>query len=138
MSNLSETRIKHLELIQAVITRMAGNSFLLKGWSVTLVSALFALASKEADVRYVLISYFPAAMFWFLDGYFLFQERLFRRLYDKVRSTQNVDTDFSMNTSGLEGESATWPSSIFSKTLLIFHGVIIFTICVVMFFLKRA
>jgi hypothetical protein len=34
---------KHLELIQAVISRMAGNSFLLKGWSVTLAAALLAL-----------------------------------------------------------------------------------------------
>ena len=34
---------KHLELIQGVINRLSTNSFLLKGWSVVLVSALFAL-----------------------------------------------------------------------------------------------
>ena len=27
-------RVKHLELIQAIVTRMAGNSFLIKGWTV--------------------------------------------------------------------------------------------------------
>jgi hypothetical protein len=32
-------KIKHLEMIQAVISRLANNSFLLKGWSITLVSA---------------------------------------------------------------------------------------------------
>ena len=44
------TREKHLELIQGVINRMAGNSFHLKGWSVVLVSALFALAASNAKV----------------------------------------------------------------------------------------
>ena len=34
-----ESKIAHLEMVQAVITRMAGNSFLIKGWSVTLVAA---------------------------------------------------------------------------------------------------
>lgn len=110
---------------------------MVKGWSVTLVSALFALASKDADSRYVLVSYFPAALFWFLDGYFLYQERLFRKLYDQVRMGAGADSDFSMSTAGLEREAATWPSAICSKTLLMFHGVIILTICVVMFFLAK-
>ncbi len=44
-----EAKLKHLELSQGVINRMAGNSFLLKGWSVTLVSALFALSAKDSN-----------------------------------------------------------------------------------------
>jgi hypothetical protein len=40
-----DAQIAHLQMIQAVITRMGSNSFLLKGWSVTLVAALFALAA---------------------------------------------------------------------------------------------
>lgn len=47
-----ENRIKHLELIQVIITRMAGNSFMLKGWAVTLVSGIFVLASKDTDKLY--------------------------------------------------------------------------------------
>jgi hypothetical protein len=46
---LMESKLKHLELVQGVINRMAGNSFILKGWSVTLTSALFALAAKDAN-----------------------------------------------------------------------------------------
>lgn len=134
---MSEQQIKHLEMIQAVITRMAANSFMLKGWSVTLVSALFALAAKDADARYVLVSYFPVAMFWFLDGYFLFQERLFRKLYDKARVDKGSNSDFSMNTVGLEEKEATWASAILSRTLLIFHGVIFLTVVVVMFVLRK-
>lgn len=38
----TELNDKHLALVQGVINRLAGNSFSLKGWSVTLVSALLA------------------------------------------------------------------------------------------------
>ena len=51
-----DNKIKLLEMIQSVITRMANNSFLLKGWAVTLVSAMFALSVKESDKRFFLIA----------------------------------------------------------------------------------
>lgn len=126
-----EEKIRHLEMIQGVINRMAKNSFLLKGWSVILVSALFALAAKDSNTHFVLLAYFPALAFWILDGYFLQQERLFRKLYDKVRATKNEDIDFSMDTSIVKKEVACWFCVCFSKTLRIFHGVIIVTICIV-------
>jgi hypothetical protein len=128
-------KIKHLEIIQAVVNRVAGNSFSIKGWSVALISGLFALSAKDHDRRYILISYFPVVMFWILDGYYLFQERLFRKLYDKNRTDQNTISDYSMSTAGLEDEATSWASAIFSKTILLFHGVIFLTICIVMLFL---
>ena len=74
------SREKHLELIQGVINRMAGNSFHLKGWSVVLVSALFALAASDANINFVYLAFLPAIAFWVLDGYFLWQERMYRKL----------------------------------------------------------
>ena len=59
-----ESKIAHLEMVQAVITRMAGNSFLIKGWSVTLVAALFALAAAHTNPLFVYLAYFPTFMFW--------------------------------------------------------------------------
>lgn len=59
-----EKKLKHLEMIQAVINRMANNSFMLKGWTVTLVAGIFALASKDADKMYFLIAYIPLIIFW--------------------------------------------------------------------------
>jgi hypothetical protein len=126
-----EKKLKHLEMIQGVINRMGSNSFMLKGWSVILVSALFALAAKDANTHFILLAYFPALVFWILDGYFLQQERLFRKLYDKVREMKNEDIDFSMNTSIVKKEVKCWFCVCFSKTLLIFHGVIIVAICIV-------
>lgn len=64
---------------------MAGNSFLLKGWSVTLAAALVALAAKDTDLRFSVLALIPPLIFWGLDAYYLRLERLFRALYDDVR-----------------------------------------------------
>ncbi len=128
-----EKRIKHLEMIQGVVNRLSTNSFLLKGWSVVLVSALFALSAKDRKLFFVYLAYFPAFAFWGLDGYFLWQERLYRGLYNKVRTMAEDEVDFSMDTSLINGMTPSWIETVFSKTLLLFHGVIIGTIVMVMF-----
>ena len=119
-----ESKLKHLELIQAVVNRMANNSFLLKGWSVTLVSALLALAAANSDRRFVFVAVLPLLMFWLLDAYFLRQERLFRKLYDKVRKLDANAIDFSMNTAPHVAETASWIGVMFSRTLVIFYGAL--------------
>lgn len=127
-----ETKMKHLEMIQGVINRMAGNSFLLKGWSVTLTSALFALAANDANPFFVYLAYFPCATFWSLDGYFLRQERLYRKLYQHVSKKKPEEIDFSMNATVYESEVDSWLSTCFSITLRIFHGTVFGTIVVIM------
>lgn len=127
-----ENKRTHLAMIQGVVNRLAQDSFLLKGWSVVLVSALFALAANSSNQYFVYLAYFPAIAFWILDGYFLWQERLFRALYDKVRVLNEDDIDFSMDTTELKDDNKSWSEAIFSKTLLIFHGTIIGSIVIVM------
>ena len=128
-----EKKLKHLEMLQAIISRMARNSFLLKGWNVVLVSAIFALASTESKSALVFLAYLPAVVFWLLDGYFVRQERLFCKLYDKVRSMGEDDIDFSMNTSPVEAEVDSWLKVTSSITLRLFHGSILLTITAVWF-----
>lgn len=126
-----EKRLKHLEMLQSIISRMATNSFLLKGWNVVLVSAIFALASTKSKSAIIFLAYLPAAMFWLLDGYFLRQEQLFRKLYDKVRATSENDINFSMNTVPVETEVDSWLRITWSITLRLFHGTILLTITAV-------
>ena len=116
-----EAKLKYLEMIQAVITRMAHNSFLLKGWSVTLTAAIFALSAKDANPNFVIIALLPTSVFWGLDGYFLRQERLFRKLYDSARNQPPKDIDFSMNTQPYQNEVDSWFGVVVSTTLLAFH-----------------
>ena len=94
-----ENKLIHLELIQGIISRMANDSFALKGWSVTLIAGIFALANKDTDKMYFLIAYVPILVFWGLDTYYLLQERLFRSLYNKVRKLEESAIDFGMDIS---------------------------------------
>ncbi len=93
---------------------------------------MFALAAKGADLLFVYLAYFPAISFWLLDGYFLRQERLFRKLYDHVRKSPEEKIDFSMDVSTVSDEVANWASVTLSKTLIAFHGVIVMAIIAVM------
>ena len=120
-----EKKLAHLQMIQGIVNRLSQNSFLLKGWSVVLVSALFALSASNLKMFFIYLAYFPALAFWILDGYFLWQERLFRALYDYIRDLDEDKIDFSMDTSIVKDNVATWAEGIFSKTLLIFHGTVV-------------
>ena len=127
-----QAKIAHPGFIQAIITRMGLNSFLLKGWSVTLVAAIFALAAKQADRRFVLLAFFPIAVFWLLDAFFLHQEKLFRRLYELV-ALGKVDSDqFTLDTKGIKGVPGI-ASVFFSKTLRLFYGSLVGVILFAMF-----
>lgn len=123
----------HLEMIQGIVNRLSHNSFLLKGWTVVLVSALFALAAKDKNMLFIYLAYFPCISFWCLDAYFLWQERLFRALYDHVRTMKEDDIDYSMNVKHAEIINITWSKAFLSKTLLLFHGVILISIIIIMF-----
>lgn len=128
---------KHLDFIQSAVNRMAGNLFLLKGWSITLIAALFALAAKDANRSYFVIAYFPLFIFWSLDGYFLSQERKFRALYDYVRTLDESQIDFSMDTKPFSKDMRnTWAGSASSKTLVIYYGGLAVVMLVLMYVVR--
>jgi hypothetical protein len=118
-----ENKRKHLEFIQNIISRMAGNLFFLRGWTITLIGALLALFSKNNSPDYVF--YFLIVLilvFWILDGYFLSQERSYRDLYNHVRKLKEEEIDFSMDISEYQKyKKNTLIFSMFSPTLLIFY-----------------
>jgi len=115
---------------------MASNLFYLKGWAITLIAALFALAAKETERAYFLLAYLPALMFWGLDAYFLSQERRFRALYDRVRKLSEDDIDFSMDTTPFK-KSNKWRDAFFSKTLIVYYGFLGLTMLVVMYLMRK-
>ncbi|TWP27660.1 hypothetical protein ETU08_11700 [Apibacter muscae] len=133
---VDNNKIKHLEFIQNVIARMCSNSFLIKGWAITLVSALFALAAKDSNMHFVLVSYIVIPVFWALDGFFISRERQFRDLYNDVIKKTEDQIDFNMNTSVYNIGDRTWCAGILSKTLCPFYGVSLFTTVIVMFLIK--
>jgi hypothetical protein len=85
------TRIKHMEMIQAVVARLAGNSSLVKGWAITLTAAFLGFAVNEDDTGLAVAALVPIFFFFFLDASYLRSERLFRDLFDQVRSGSGVE-----------------------------------------------
>jgi hypothetical protein len=134
-----EKQIAHLGFIQIIIERMARCSFLLRGWAVTLVSAIFALAAKDANTNFLLIAYFPVIAFWVLDGYYLYQERLYRELYKEVTSTGEAEINFSLDATKYKGKffsktiSKTWVGGIFSATNFFFYGMLVVVLLFVIY-----
>jgi len=131
-----ENKIKHLEFIQTIINRMANNSFIIKGWAITLVAGLFALSSKDVNKNYIIISFLPVIIFWILDGYFLSRERAFRCLYDKVRNLDESEIDFSLDISQFKERKNNWFWSIFSHTNLFFYISLIGVMLIISYLIK--
>ena len=128
-----EAKLKHLELIQGVVNRLASDSFRMKGWSVVLIAALFVLMARERSFELAPIGFLPAVVFWMLDGYFLWQERLYRGLYDHVRHLEDVAVDFSMDATPFKTMwTQGWFGSTLSLTLVLFHGTLVVAIVLFM------
>ncbi len=121
---------KHLEMIQCVITRLASNSFSIKQWTVALISALIVLAAREQSLP-EWVPFVPLVAFWGLDGYFLWQERRFRGLYDDVRRTDESQITFLMNP---QPRQSYWRATL-SLTLFLFYGGLSGLVVAIVFFL---
>src|SRR5260370_8986843 len=121
---LSDSQIKHLEFIQGVIGRIASDSFLMKGWALTVTGAFFGFSAKDIDWRVALVGLMPLVVFWGLDGYFLSRERMFRGLYDAVRRSDPDVEPFSMDYIRFKRRgtlSNGWRNSLWSHTVAFFY-----------------
>lgn len=120
-ANLKEYMLKEIDIVQEIIKRMAFNSFMIKGWAITLVVVTLLLKGAKHQV---LIAFIPLLVFWFLDAYFLWQERMYRRLYDWVISNR-LKTDehlFDMNAYRFKDTVQSRFRIMFSITLGWFYG----------------
>lgn len=123
MDDRKEYMLKEIVLIQDIVKRMASNSFMVKGWAVMLIVATLLLKGSKHQV---LIAFIPLFMFWFLDAYFLWQERMYRKLYDWVIDNR-LKTDeylFSMNAYRFRDKVQSKIRIMFSITLCSFYGSI--------------
>ncbi len=115
-----EDRRKHLEFIQATVSRMGSNSFLLKGWAVTVVAALLVLAGKDGNPRFVVIALLPVPLFAGLDAYYLGIERQYRALFRKAAGGTRM-SPFDMDASGESVDGLEQHGPVLSKTIWVFY-----------------
>lgn len=122
MENNIEFKIRHLEMIQGIVSRMASNSFMLKGWAITLVAGVFALSANDANSLYFLIAYVPIILFWFLDAHYLQMERQFKVLYESVADNEKCDIQFKMERPKANCEQGTcYIQALMSRTEFWFY-----------------
>lgn len=125
-----ETRIKHLEFIQSTVARMSQNSFHIKGWMITIVSAFLALYASSYNTYYILSAVPATALLWFLDAYYLQQERRFRGVYNDVAKLTNEDNrieikEFEMPIQNYQTGKYCYIDALLSKTILPLYGLVI-------------
>ena len=133
-----EQVIRHLEMIQGVINRLAHATFLIKGWSVTILSAgvIFIARSEIQNGWFILVFIVLIIGSWILDSYFLWQERLLRGVYDDVRKRES--TDFSMDTRTQKSRPGKkWSDAMLRDTLVIFYSVQLVFVLAVFILLNR-
>jgi hypothetical protein len=104
---------KHLEFIEGIISRLAGNSFQLKGWTVALATAAVGFAAaKDSRPTLAVLAVVPALAFWFLDAYYLALETLYRDLYDRAITNPSFDLGAGSVKAGGWFRSALRPSVV--------------------------
>ena len=135
-----EKKIKHLEMIEALIERMAKNCFQIKGWTITLVSLVGTFSTRDADKRFILLAFIPILVFWYLDAYYLHLERRYRGLYREVAEKGEDKINFNLDTSVVpfspkEKKRSRYYRCFFSPSVLPFYSIIagiLVVLCIVL------
>ncbi|HVT64286.1 MAG TPA: hypothetical protein VHD81_03970 [Mycobacteriales bacterium] len=123
---MTEDQRAHLSLIQGVVTRQAGNAFLVKGWALTVSVALYGFSIGRRSWPLALLALLPALVFAWLDAYFFRQERLFRCLYEAVVAGDPRVPPFSMNARIFaRNESALWSTTLRSMPFVVLYSAVL-------------
>lgn len=136
---MDSDKIKHLEFIQSVITRLNSNSFQIKGWAITIVAGVLALYATMENQDFILIGIFSLILFWLMDGYCLTQERKFRGLYNDVAGISENPLSikaFEMNPNLYKsGPYSLW-KTLWTKTIWLVYWPII-VILITFYIIKK-
>lgn len=111
----ADLRLKVMDHQQATIQRLAGNAFLIKGWAITLASALLGIALKDDSRSMAAVAFLavlPTLCFWLLDAYYLAAERAMRGLYGtlavQTSGLPDVSVKLSVGLSHVLGAAFRW------------------------------
>lgn len=138
---MPQKKIKHLEMVELIIERMAKNSFQLKGWTMTLITIVGAISAQGSDKRFISLAFIPIIGFWLLDSFYLMQERKYKQLYKNIIEKDEEEIDFSLDTSKAIGTTDEMKRLCFCRCLFsitegTFYGVIVLSLIVLVVTLK--
>jgi hypothetical protein len=128
---------KEIDLIQSCITRMANNSFLLKGWAISIIAVVLALADKASNPALLsVVLLIPLLSFWYLDAFFLRTERMYRKMYEWVLEKRKSDDStflYDLNPNRFKDEVASTRQIMVSVTLRCFYGIPVLLTLIIIF-----
>jgi hypothetical protein len=133
---MEDNKIKHLEFLQNIITRMNSNSFSIKEWAVTISSASIGIFVASKENNFTLIGIFAVFIFWFLDSFYLHQEKKYRDLYNDVIKIDSAIPIFNLNASVYKKGFCEYFKVVFSKTILPLYFSMFILLLIVFLFLK--
>ena len=128
-------------MIEAIIERMAKNSFQLKGWSITFIALVCAISAHGSDKRFILLAFIPILGFWILDSFYLQQERKYKQLYKNVAEQDESQIDFNLDADKATGTAEEMArlcfcKCLFSITELCFYPLIAVALIILVIVLK--
>ena len=129
-------KLKHLEMIQDIVNRLASNSFVFKGWAATVIAGISAFAVKDTSHRIMLVALLATILFWLSDAYYLSLERRYRDLYNHVAELPDNKIDFSMKLLDNHKFRA-WIKALYSEILIVFYGLGAVLIIVAYWLIRR-
>lgn len=118
---------KEIDLIQNCISRMARNSFMLKGWAISLLAVVLAITTDRLNPLFLFFSVFvPLVCFWYLDAFFLRTEKMYRKMYEwvlKERKEGRLDFQYDLEPSRFKNQVKSHCRVMLSTTLRVFYGI---------------
>ena len=128
---------KHVDYLESNIARMNQCSFQMKGWAITVVSALIAVyvstisESTPGNKMYIWIAIVPTVLFWVLDAFYLSKEYRFIGIYNDVTGITPEDKrievkDYDMPLKKYKGwKYSFWHAFLWSTSTTLLYGAIV-------------
>lgn len=82
---IADLRLKQLELLQGVITRLSNQAAALKNFCITVTTAVCGFAVTVQRPGLALLSLIPVVIFAYLDARYLTAEKCFRAVFERER-----------------------------------------------------
>lgn len=133
-----EILLKEIDLLQNRIEKVEKTSFTIKGWTITLVTAVLALLPESIDKLVIGLVVASATLaFWYLDAFYLKVDKSYRFKYNWVVKNRMNNNKYCFELFPYNEETFFDPddpkrntvpgihSLMLSKTLIVFYAPII-------------